>query len=702
MRRARGGMWLFAAGLLATGSSARSARGDPPPQGQSAADVTVQGVRPSSAPGFVSTASEADATREVTDVASLLDPLPGVHVRRTGADDTFSTLSIRGSTSSEVAVLLAGVPLTGAADPSLDLASLPMWPGARVRVFRSFTPASVGSGSLGGTLMVEPPRPTDAEGSLVWLGVGSWGEERMRIADVRAVDDGRGRIVTALSASRATDDFTYFDPTRASSPDPYSTRQNAGYAALNGFAALALPLDLGGGEPGTVTMTTLVQSRLQHLPGSIESPSLFAELRTNRELLSIDVEKPLSDKSVLHLSGWTRRDEIENRDQPPTLTSGGPGDLLVSTDDVIVGAGGAASLRHLIGKRASVEGRVDGSFERFAPGDDVSTFGLEPSATRGSVGGGADAEFRPVPRWDLGASGRLDANVDAADALSPGAGGVPPQEGTDVRPTGHVGTEVQVGPVALSAHGGALSRPPSFVERYGGGAFLANPALASESAVTADVGARYEKKGGKLRARVEVDGFATHAEDLITLVPDGALGRFKAENISSARIYGVEASLDLRGYGFDARAAYTGLLTFDDDPNACVTCTTAPPLPGRPGHDFVGDLAYALGPVRVRYGVDYVGSIYTSENGTVRAPDRLLQSTGVRVVVPWVKTLRLAFDVQNLLDVRTGLAPSSGPPLPGLPAEASRVPIGDQFDYPLPGRSFLFTARWSPGREESH
>src|SRR5208282_33594 len=170
---------------------------------------------PSTAAGFVSKANEADTTREVTDVASLLEPLPGVHIRRLGADDTFSTLSIRGSTSSEVAILFAGVPLTGAADPSLDLASLPLWPGARVRVFRSFTPAAIGSGSLGGTLVLDPPRPSDAEGTLAWLGVGSFGEERLRLADVRAIDDGRARLVTALSASRATDDFSYYDVTHS-------------------------------------------------------------------------------------------------------------------------------------------------------------------------------------------------------------------------------------------------------------------------------------------------------------------------------------------------------------------------------------------------------------------------------------------------------------------------------------------------------
>ena len=41
------------------------------------------------------------------DQASLVEPLPGVHVRRYGADDSFTTLSIRGSSSTEVAIVFA-------------------------------------------------------------------------------------------------------------------------------------------------------------------------------------------------------------------------------------------------------------------------------------------------------------------------------------------------------------------------------------------------------------------------------------------------------------------------------------------------------------------------------------------------------------------------------------------------------------------
>jgi hypothetical protein len=702
MRRSCGRSWIATAAMLSASGSMRSAFAGGPDV-SSTDDVVVHGAAGSSASGFVSKASEADAPREITDVASLLEPLPGVHVRRLGADDTFSTLSIRGSTSSEVAVVFAGVPLTGAADPSLDLSSLPLWPGARVKVYRSFTPAAVGSGSLGGTLVLEPPRPTDAEGTLVWAGVGSFGEERLRLADVRAVDDGRARLVTALSASRATDDFSYYDVTHSTPKTTvYTTRQNAGFAAINGFTALALPLDLGGGEPGTVTVTALAQSRLQHVPGSAVAPTLFADLATNRELLSFDVTKPTSATGAAHLVFWTRRDEIASHDAATALNSG-YADIALSTDDVIVGAGGAASWRGEVAKNISLEVRADGSFERFAPGDDVSEFGTQPSATRASVGGGGDLDWHPLRRWTLTASGRADVNVDGADAIasgateSAGATSAQPAQGTDLRPTGHLGSEVLVGPVTLAAHGGALARAPSFLERYGGGGFLSNSTLRPESALTADLGARYATDTSarhRWRAQIELDGFATHADDLITLVPIGAFARLKAENVSAARIYGVETSASARGYGIELRAAYTGLITFNDDPSVAPASTASssrPPLFGRPAHDFVGDVAYTLGPIRARYGVDFVAGLYADAVGQIAIPDRLLQSAGLRLSVPWVRTLRLAFDVSNLANVRTGVSPGLIP---------TREPIGDQFDYPLPGRTFLFTARWSPGAME--
>jgi hypothetical protein len=654
---AKGG--LLAAFLVTAAS--RGARG----QTGDADEVVVLGSSPSS--GFVSKASVDDAPREITDVSSLLESVPGAHVRRLGGDDGFATLSIRGSTSSEVAILFAGVPMTGAADPSLDLSTLPLWPGARVRVYRSFAPAAFGPGSLGGTLVLEPPRSTDPERTETWAAVGSFGEARLRVADVRAVGD--ARVVTALSASRADDDFGYYDPLHRD----YATRQNDGHADVNGLVSVALP----AGASGTLTAMTLLQARDQGLAGSVELPTRYASLRSNRELASIELTEA-AGSGAWSARGWARRDELGISDKP-----GQPDQLPVLSDDVIVGTGLSGGWRGKAARGLVVEVRADASAEGNEPGAYVSDVGgtaPSPFATRLSLGGGVDADFSATRAWKLGASGRIDADTDQVPL---GGQGAPPQAtGAEVRPTGHLGTDVQVGPAVLSAHGGAIARPPSFVELYGSpGGVLPDPTLRGESAWTVDAGARVASPRGRAHGQAEVVLFATWARDLIVFVPRGFESLLQAENIGSGRIYGLEANLGLWAYGFDAKVAYTGLVTFDDSQAG------SPPLPERPANDFVADAGYSLGPVRVRYGVDAVTGMYADNVGTILVPPRVLQSTGIRLDVPGLKGLRLAFEIRNLFDVRTGVYTGFAGPYV--------LPIGDQYAYPLPGRSFLATARWT-------
>ena len=235
MRRPRLAVRTVAVAWLLDAARLPSAHAEDPDD-----EVLVRGATQAS--GFVSRARIEDAPREITDAASLVEPLPGVHVRRLGADDSFATLSIRGSSSTQVAVYLAGVPLTGGADPTLDLATLPLWPGARARVHRSFAPAALGRGSLGGTLVLDPPSPRSPASTEVWAAAGSFGSRRIRLGDVRGDPDGV-RVATGLSASRSDDDFAYLDPlaTQARGTDVFATRENAGHAAAAGLASVGSP-----------------------------------------------------------------------------------------------------------------------------------------------------------------------------------------------------------------------------------------------------------------------------------------------------------------------------------------------------------------------------------------------------------------------------------------------------------------------------
>jgi vitamin B12 transporter len=110
-------------------------------------------------------------------------------------------------------------------------------------------------------------------------------------------------------------------------------------------------------------------------------------------------------------------------------------------------------------------------------------------------------------------------------------------------------------------------------------------------------------------------------------------------------------------------------------------------LPGRPTHDLFLDLAYTIGPARLRYGVDVMSGMETDLQGQIPVPSRVLQGAGLTLEVPGVRGLTATFDVRNLFDVRAGEVPS-------VLGGRDRIPLGDAYEYPLPGRRFLLALAW--------
>lgn len=640
-------------------------------------EVTVRGARSG---GFVSQATIESSPRTITDAASLIEQLPGVHVRRLGADDSFATLSVRGMSSTQVAVYLAGIPLSGGADPTLDLATLPLWPGVRARVYRSFAPAALGRGSLGGTLTIDPPSARSAPRTEVWSAVGSYGQLRLRVADVSGSEDGV-RIATGVSASRSDDDFSYLDPaaTIARGHDVYARRLNAGHADAAGLVSVALPVRLGPGKRGALTMTTMAQARRQELPGTIQAPTPWQRFDSSRLVSGLELTVPLGD-GTFGVRGWARREGLTTRDsEVGARGSMGP----TYSDDVILATGTSVGWRWRRSS-AEVEARVDGSLERFAPGTWIDA-GRPRAARRSNVGLALDGAWQPSGRprgVAVKGSARADAWFDGSETG---------ESSSYLRPTGNLGVEAPVGPVTLASHAGIASRPASFVERFGNrGFFIGDPDLRPESAFTVDAGGAIDRRWGPLTLHAEAAGFMTWAEDLITYVAVGAYGRQKATNIGAARFYGVEALVRASLWGFEVRLSETALATVNE--SACRytvggSCER-PDLPGRPAHDLVFDLAYGYGPARIRYGFDLVSGTHTDLEGRPESivPARLLHSAGAYLDVPGAPGLSAALELRNLLDTRVAEYPGAFGPV--------RAPIGDIYNYPLPGRRFMISLRW--------
>lgn len=633
-------------------------------------------VRGDSSGAYAARAAVDEGPRAPIDAAAVLGGLPGVHVRRLGADGSFAALSVRGSASNQVGVFLAGIPLTGGADPSFDVGSLLLWPGSSFRVYRSFAPAALGTtGYLGGVLAIEPPAATEGGRTSWWTAAGSFGGMKLRVGEIRRV--GPLTVAAGLSAARADNDFPFDLPDPPAGAPLRLTRTNAGYASAGVITRATL--DLGWGTVGALVFG---DARRHGLPGDASSPNATttaSRLEIGRVVTGADVTARTGAQGAARALVWARREGSTFADPLGELTRI-KGTLEESTSEA---AGVQLGWRGRPVEPLSLGLVVDARAERFSPDDPARI-----AARRLAAGAGVDATWRaPRSLWSgpplsVAASARLDARDDEATGIA----------SDELVPSGHVGVTLALSPAAiLSAHAGALRRSPSFPELYGSrGTVRGNPRLLPERALSADAGVHGEVGGGGVRLDYELVGFANAQRDLIGLAPLG-LGTFETKNLGPSTLLGAELSLALTTRRLRTSASYTLISARNtgDDP-----LTAGRPLPGRPAHDLAYDAAWRFGPLVLRYQLDAVAGTTVDEGGTIVLPARVLHGAGAALDVPGARGLRASLEVDNLLDLRTLHARSE------LTSRAVPLPVSDFLGFPLPGRTLWLTLRWSHPHDE--
>ncbi len=645
-------------------------------------DVVVTG---SSVTGFVGTAKEGEKPRDSADAAALLEGLPGLRVRRLGVDGGFATLSIRGAASSQIAVVVAGIPLTSATDPSVDLATLPLWPGAVAHVHRTFAPAALGGGYLGGVVSFDPLSTSGPDRTELYDAVGSFGALRMRIADVRTISGNSGStgisrpneggsrwvLATGLSASRIGGGFLYVDPSLGPGNEVDRERTNAGSAQVSGMAQAR-----GDFDQLTILLTALGVARRDGVAGTFLHPTTATRLERERALFAVEIRRPADD------GRWIGRVFVRREVTSFSDPLGENGFGLTGTSFSGVTAVGAMIGRSLrLGERFVLDVRLDGEMESSA-GSRV--YGPLPDRRRTRTGLGTDVTYRVSERvpWTLLAAGRVDLRRDVA-----AEGG----DNLEALPAGHLGAEVALSEHAiLAAHAGALARPPSFLELLGdGGATEASPNLRSERALAFDVGARLRGPFGKTIEDgawdAELVVFGARTRDLIVIAPRG-LGTLRAENVGDAASYGAEASVGLALGPLRALASYTLLVTRD---LTDLASSAGQPLPGRPRHDLTVDVSARLGRFIVRYGLDVVAATPLNRESTLTLPTRTWHGAGVSFTP--ARGIVTLFEVANIFDQRSGDVLYAS----GATPTFVRYPSSDFVGYPIPGRRFTLALRIS-------
>ncbi len=127
------------------------------------------------APSSYTTVIRPDAQHaQFRNLAELVSHTVGVTVRETGGLGQFSTMSIRGSTSEQVAVYLDGVRLNTGASGTVDLSTLPVDTIDRIEVIRGGGSAQFGQDAIGGVLNIITKHGHQGTQSEAYVGGGSF------------------------------------------------------------------------------------------------------------------------------------------------------------------------------------------------------------------------------------------------------------------------------------------------------------------------------------------------------------------------------------------------------------------------------------------------------------------------------------------------------------------------------------------------
>ncbi len=624
---------LLAAASLCVLFAAVGAAGEEPHQEGVLAPVVVEAPReeaPLDVPTAFSTVIDVERfAGEFNTTAELLSATPGLQVRDFGGFGQLKTVSIRGSASNQVVILLDGVRISSPMGAGVDLSTLPLEYVDRIEIVRGGASALVGTDAIGGVVNVVT-RSDSAPFTRARLTVGSF-----TTLSAGFTHSGRlGGVGYLISYNHA------------------QSRGDFSFKSINGLEVERINNEfLSESLLGRVSVETSGGWRLtatselyfddKGVPGLGEFQEDSSNQRDLRLLTSLTAAKERFPSAAMdaRLTLYHRLDVLEFKDPEPTL--GVPLDTLSRMHTVA--ANPVLTWYAPFGQTVTVGTELRGEVLR---DDDFSN----PSRLTWSLYASDEVPLLddqitllPLARFDLFTTYGPSDSTDAA---------LSPKLGLIVRPR-------RVRHLAFKANVGKSFRAPGFGELFlpERGFIGGNPDLHNERSIDFDTGVSLTYP----RLSLTVDYFHNRVRDLIAFVFVSA-NRIEPRNIGLVVEQGLEAELALRPAEFlGVTASYTFLDGEARD--------TGAQLPGRARNTF--DLRAELDhtPFRLYWETHFVDEIpLTPFPGSRTTEARTTHDVGLRL--EWRKWYVTA-EVKNLLDNKN---------------------VRDAFDFPLPGVQWYVTA----------
>ncbi len=647
----------------------QATQGEPEEETATLEGVTVRGARESrdlsqdrAASGSVLLPEDFDDAGDT--LPEVLDQEAGVRVTQMGGPASFSTLSIRGSTSDQVLVVLDAVPLNSAAGGPVDLSRIPLGNVGRIEIYRGVSPLLLGSSAIGGTVSISTRTAHERQLTLS-AGGGSFASREARVFYAEPQDTWDVALGLDYSGwdgsfSYENDNGTRFDP----SDDRMVTRRNNGFDQVNLLGKARLHLD----QSWTLSLMEWFFWRSQGVPGlgQYETKKSHYESLDSLTALSIRGEN-LADMVDVGIQAGFRASQSQFDD---------PLDEIGLANDGSEDRSLAPSLSSTVEVRPfswwDIRGQAGYRYEVLQPsGNSLAA----SSSSRHSVTAGLESGFHLEPADLLILpSGRMEWADNKMNLSGSTSGETTESESSQTEFSWRAAlVNTSIPDTKLSVSGGRAVRLPSLFELFGNsGRVIGNPDLLAEEAINIDGGIIYDSTmlPPEYRLRLEFYGFYSEVKNLIQFVQT-AQNVSKAENVDEARMWGLEAGL--RSDLFKHLRLY-GNYTFLDAVNTGeVAARKDKNLPFRPASKwYVRAEGYVTEIPKMKelalfVDTEWIAGNFLDNANLVSTNDRFYLNTGLSLELQR-SIASLSFTANNLTDERTA----------------------DLAGYPLPGRSFHF------------
>ena len=605
---------------------------------------------------------------KITSVPELLSEAAGVQIKTSGGLGSYSTVSIRGSSSEQVNVYLDGVLLNSALGGGVNVGNIPLSHVERIVVYKGAMPVGLGGDAIGGAINIVTRSPERHLG-----GVGtSYGTFRTAKANwMLSEQKEKLGLLLAMDYVRSDNNFRFLDDngTRYNlDDDVWTKRRNNDFQGFNVLGKIEYALR----PSATLILNNNFYRSDKGIPGIGSFQSRSARLRTLRNLTEGSlIVRQLFGTMTCRLKGVSTYYASDYRDLEAEVGLGRQ-----DNHNVTRTVGGELHIQTLLWNHQILSGVLRGGAERFKPSERFhNTPLLDNKRTSYSAAledeillWGDRLSIVPSVQWDVLFSEFLGDYTHGHWIEGPA------KKKRHSMFSRRVGVRLQVVPwLILKGNVAKSYRAPSFYELFGDkGSVIGNTKLKPEEGLNRDVGCRLSGKRGSAEVFMEVSYYDNRLKDAIQFIQHSQKVS-KPENIGRAQIRGVECAA---GVNFFRHLKIEGNVTQQDARNKTKLyggIYLNKWFPNKPRYESSGRIeVFDEGWGKLFYEISATGKNYHDLYNKFPVPKRVLHNVGITAFGAQ-SGFHITVEGKNLTDNQ----------------------VADLWGYPLPGRAYYMGVRGS-------